>query len=160
MYALIDDNNTVVQIQSNEQDGFIKVHDDIVCGMVHDGGKSYAKGSFSVPVQPIDFDVELKAIRRAKENGGVDVNGSTIQTDSESRANLLGASQLGNDVDWKTDNGFVTLTSEQIQAVAVAVGQHVQKCFSAEKSVHEVHENTPLTTVEEIQNAFDEAYNS
>ncbi len=31
--------------------------------------------------------------------------------------------------------GFVTLTAEQIKAVALAVGAHVQACFAAEDAV-------------------------
>lgn len=35
-YALIID-NIVVQVQPNEQEGFIKVGDDVVCGMIKEG---------------------------------------------------------------------------------------------------------------------------
>lgn len=102
----------------------------------------------------------IKAYRRAKENGGITVSGVTVQTDTESRASLLGAVQLNTSIDWKTPNGFVTLTAQQISDIATAVGSHVQKCFSAEKTVTEAHEQTPYESKEAVETAFDNAYNS
>ena len=102
----------------------------------------------------------IKTYRREKENGGITVSGVTVQTDVESRASLLGAKELGVSIDWKTEAGFVTLTAQQISAIAVAVGQHVQKCFSAEKTVNEAHAQTPYTSIQDIETAFDNAYNS
>lgn len=102
----------------------------------------------------------IKAYRREKENGGITVSNVTVQTDVESRASLLGAVQLNTSIDWKTDTGFVTLTAAQISAIATAVGQHVQKCFSAEKTVTEAHEQTPYESIQAIETAFDNAYNS
>jgi hypothetical protein len=102
----------------------------------------------------------IKTYRRTKENGGLTVSGVTIQTDTETRASLLGAVQLNTSIDWKTPNGFVTLTAQQISAIATAVGQHVQKCFTAEKTVSEAHEQTPYESIQAIETAFDNAYNS
>lgn len=100
----------------------------------------------------------IKAYRRAKENGGITVSSVTVQTDTETRASLLGAKELNTSIDWKTENGFVTLTATQISTIATAVGQHVQKCFSAEKTVTEAHETTPYTSIAAVEEAFDEAY--
>lgn len=102
----------------------------------------------------------IKAYRREKENGGITVSGVTVQTDTETRASLLGAVQLNTSIDWKTDAGFVTLTATQISGIATAVGQHVQKCFSAEKTVTEAHAETPYESIDAIETAFDNAYNS
>lgn len=102
----------------------------------------------------------IQAYRREKENGGITVSGVTVQTDVESRASLLGAKELGVSIDWKTDAGFVTLTATQISAIATAVGTHVQKCFSAEKTVTEAHAATPYTSISAVETAFDNAYNS
>jgi len=101
----------------------------------------------------------IKTYRREKENGGITVSGVTVQTDSESRANILGAKELNIGIDWKTDNGFVTLTAAQIAALATAVGTHVQKCFSAEKTVSTAHAVTPYTSIDAVETAFDNAYN-
>lgn len=102
----------------------------------------------------------IKAYRRIKENGGLTISGVTVQTDTESRANILGAAQLNTSIDWKTPNGFVTLTAQQISDIATAVGSHVQKCFSAEKTVAEAHAQTPYQSKDAIETAFDNAYNS
>lgn len=96
--------------------------------------------------------------RRQKENGGITVSGVEIQTDVETRASLLGAKELGTSIDWKTENGFVTLTAEQISSIATAVGRHLQKCFSAEKTVSEAHAFTPYESIQEVETAFDTAY--
>ena len=102
----------------------------------------------------------IKIYRRTKENGGITVSGVTIQTDTETRASLLGAVQLNTSIDWKTDAGFVTLTAAQIAGIATAVGEHIQKCFSAEKAVSEAHAQTPYTSIAAIETALDNAYNS
>lgn len=122
---------------------------------VHDG-----QGGTTTEQYSVDAINYLKGYRRTKENGGIVVSGVTVQTDVESRASLLGAVQLNTSIDWKTPDGFVTLTAQQISDIATAVGTHVQKCFSAEKTVTEAHEQTPYETIEAIETAFDNAYNS
>ena len=37
MYILLDDKNVVIQTQPNEQEGFIKCDNYVVCGMLYDG---------------------------------------------------------------------------------------------------------------------------
>jgi len=106
-----------------------------------------------------DMKSYISVYRRQKENGGITVSGVSVKTDTETRASLLGAVQLKTAIDWKTDNGFVTLTPAQISGIATAVGQHIQKCFSAEKAVTELHAETPYTTLDAIETAFDGAYN-
>lgn len=101
----------------------------------------------------------ISAYRREVENGGLEVGGVLVQTDSESRANLLGALQLGVSVNWKTRGGFVELTPEQISDISSAVGLHIQKCFNAEKVVQEEHKKTPYTKKADAEAAFDRAYN-
>jgi hypothetical protein len=59
-------------------------------------------------------------------------------------------------VEWKTENGFVTLDAASEIAVADAAEAHVQKCFAAEKSVTDNIAN--YSTLAEIETAFDEAY--
>lgn len=100
----------------------------------------------------------LPAYRYQKENGGITVGGVTIQTDIATRTNLLGAKALNTSIKWKTPNGFVTLTAQQISDIANAVGLHVQKCFDAEATVLEDIAN--YTTKQEIEDAFDTAYSA
>ena len=112
----------------------------------------------SLRKRDFEFEKEIKAIRTAKEVGGITIDGIDIQTDLDSRANLLGASQLGVSINWKTGNGFVELTSEQITSLAMAVGQHVQQCFNAEKAVYDAHAIEPFADIEATQKVFDNAY--
>lgn len=100
----------------------------------------------------------IKSYRREIENGGITVNGVDIQTDVESRASLLGAVQLNRNIDWKTRKGFVSVSPAQVSALATAVGDHVQKCFTAEKVVSEAHAAKPYETIEDVEAAFDAAY--
>lgn len=102
----------------------------------------------------------IKLYRRSKVDGGITVNSVAVRTDLESRNALLGAVQLNQSINWKTDNGFVELTAEQLSAIATAVGLHVQKCFDAEKVVTLAHEANPYASKADIEGAFDNAYNS
>lgn len=111
--------------------------------------------SFLTPKQVEKY---ISEYRRLMENGGVEVDGSLIQTDSESRANILGASQLGVTVNWKTENGFVELSAEQLNGIAFMVGTHVQKCFNAERIVYEAHGKEPFTSKDDVEKAFNDAY--
>lgn len=77
----------------------------------------------------------LPAYRWQKETGGIALNGVTVQTDVQSRTNMLGAKALGIGIKWKTPSGFVDLSAEQVAAIAEAVGLHVQKCFAAEAAL-------------------------
>ena len=98
----------------------------------------------------------LAAYRYEKENAGITLNGVTILTDLGTRTNLLGAKELGTSISWKTPNGFVVLTAQQVSDIATAVGMHVQKCFNAEATVQANIGN--YTTEQQIKDAFDAAY--
>lgn len=114
-----------------------------------------ARNAESVAAERARIDAHLSVYRRKKVNGGLTVNGVTVQTDTESRANLLGAKELGTSIKWKTSNGFVDLTAAQIAAIATAVGQHVQKCFDAEAAI----DSTAYNSISALEQAFDAAYN-
>ena len=96
---------------------------------------------------------EIASARFEAETAGID----GIKTDRESQALITGAAlQALQDptytCNWKTENGFVTLTAEQIQAVAVAVREHVQECFDREAELIEQIKNaTTQADLEEIQ---------
>ncbi len=96
------------------------------------------------PPPPTPFS-ELKTAKRAEiaqarytaETAGIPVNSVKIKTDRESQSLITGAAlQALQDsaytCNWKTEAGFVSLTAEQIHAVAVAVREHVQACFDKE----------------------------
>lgn len=101
---------------------------------------------------------ELEKIRYEKEVGGIEIGNTSIQTDRESRANIMGALILAKDdpqysVVWKSKNGFVHLSSENIIAIANAVADHVKKCFLAESLVSE-----NISNVEDLNYSFNQAY--
>jgi hypothetical protein len=97
---------------------------------------------------------EIAQSRYTAEISGITVDNIKIKTDRESQALITGAAlQALQDptytCNWKTENGFVTLTAEQIQAVAVAVRQHVQSCFDHEAELVPLIE--AATTIEELE---------
>lgn len=97
---------------------------------------------------------EIAQSRYASEISGITVDNIKIKTDRESQALITGAAlQALQDstytCNWKTENGFVTLTAEQIQAVAVAVRQHVQACFDREAVL--IEQVKAATTIEELE---------
>jgi hypothetical protein len=96
----------------------------------------------------------VSAYRYKRENGGITINGVTVQTDPTSRANILGAKELGTSIKWKTPNGFVDLNALQVAALAQAVGLHIQKCFSAEAALT----GQTFNTIAEVEAAFEAAY--
>jgi len=71
------------------------------------------------------------------EVAGIDVGGMHIDTGRDSQALITGATvQAMLDpsyaLRWKTPDGFVDLTAEQIIGVATAARAHVQACFNRE----------------------------
>lgn len=87
---------------------------------------------------------EVSARRWAVETGGIVVNGAPIRTDEIGQAKLTGAVALfDNDpdlesIDWEGQPGmWVTLDGETIRALGVAVGRHVQACFTRARALHE-----------------------
>ena len=76
---------------------------------------------------------EIASVRFEAETSGID----GIKTDRESQALITGAAlkamqDSAYSCRWKTESGFVELTSLQISAVADAVRAHVQSCFDRE----------------------------
>ena len=98
---------------------------------------------------------EIAAARYEREVGGTVLNGNPVDTDREMQSKIAGAMaafQAGfiTSVDWKFGGTtFVTLTGEQVQAVARAVTQHVQECFTWERFM--VERVNAANTVEEVE---------
>ncbi|MBX3545598.1 DUF4376 domain-containing protein [Chelatococcus sp.] len=91
---------------------------------------------------PLD---ELKAEKLAAlaqrrweaETGGIIVAGALIRTDATSQAKITGAVSLFQadpsltSIDWEAQPGvFVALDAATMTAIGIAVGRHVQACFS------------------------------
>lgn len=110
----------------------------------------FDNGSFAVVDPFLDLSLSvakaqarkaLAAKRYEVETGGITVNGTPVKTDRETQSILTAARtralEDGNfSVDWKVSNGvFVTLDAATIIAIANAVADHVQACFSNEKAL-------------------------
>ena len=96
---------------------------------------------------------ELAAYRYTKETAGITLNGAGIKTDLESQAKINGAwsaAQMNPAIliDWKGENGWIQIDAATITAIAMAVANHVQACFSNER-IHALAINA-LTTIEEV----------
>jgi len=85
---------------------------------------------------------ELAEERWQLETGGLTVAGGLrVKTGREDRTALsemladMEARGLER-IDFKAAEGFVTLSREEAQAVARAIAEHVQRCFSAERAAH------------------------
>lgn len=104
-------------------------------------GDIYDGESFSSPVKTIEErKSELAGLRFQKETAGIIVNGSTIKTDRESQAMITGAYNAvqidpSKIIDWKGEDGWIQLDSASITAIATAVSNHVQACFTCEKEL-------------------------
>ena len=84
----------------------------------------------------------LAAKRWEVEHGGVVVGGISIRSDATGQAKITGAVSLfDNDpemtvIDWEAQPGnWVTLDKLTMRTIGVAVGRHVQACFSCGRAL-------------------------
>ena len=98
---------------------------------------------------------ELAQARWEQETGGLTLpDGTVIKTDRESQGLLTGASlyvlqNASATVEWKGENGWVTLSASDLQQIAMLVRNHVQACFSKERELGEKVE--ACETAEDVQ---------
>ncbi len=101
---------------------------------------------------------DLATYRWTKETEGITVSGVAIKTDRESQSLINGALKLFDlnpalpAIDWKGANGWVQVDRATLEAVGLAVGVHVQACFTREK--YHAEAIGALTTIEDIE-AYD-----
>lgn len=95
------------------------------------------------------------------ETGGLDVAGQMIRTDEQSQNKITGAvSLLSADpdvtgIDWEAQPGtWVTLDRATMIAIGIAVGRHVQRCFSALRQIQGEITAENITTTGAIDAAF------
>jgi hypothetical protein len=91
-----------------------------------------------------DLQAQVRDLRWQHETGGITVGGVPIRTDEKSQAKIAGAVSLfDNDatllsVAWEAQPGlFADLDEATVRAVGVAVGRHIQACFSRSKELCE-----------------------
>lgn len=113
------------------------------------------------PVAALKADLaeRIAASRYALETGGITIAGMAVRTDRESQSMIASALQIVTRnpaalIDWKGATGWAQLDKTAIEAIADAVGAHVQACFTAERARHEAL--AALSTPEQLA-AFDPA---
>lgn len=100
-----------------------------------------------------DKKATAKMIRQVKENGTVLVGTVAVATDPDSQAKINGAltaMQNGflQTVNWKGENGWVTLDLDTVTQVARIVATYIQSCFTWEKAACE--QIDAATTIDEV----------
>lgn len=99
-------------------------------------------------------------LRWRVETGGITVSGTSVRTDEKSQAKITGAVQLlAADptlaaIDWEAQPGtWVSLDAATMQAIGVAVGRHVQACFSTLKGVQQAIAAGEIVALEQVDAA-------
>lgn len=129
--------------------------DDVQPGWIHDGKKFAAPE----PVEVTKDDLTAYAANKRwqVETGGVAINGMQIATDRESQAMISSAFQVasvtGQTIKFKTAGGFVELSPEQMQGIALAVAAHVQASFAAEAAVIDAIQAGEISSAEQIESS-------
>lgn len=144
-YVRLNAENVVVELFETDGDISQMFHPSIVWvavgADVKVGDVRGGDGAFSTPAPAApDLVGYAAAVRYAKEIGGITVGGAPVDTSRESQSMIANAVAFldasgGTSVAYKTPAGFVTLTAEQVRAIALAVGGHVQACFAKEAEI-------------------------
>jgi len=105
-----------------------------------DGWEKLAAAPVPEPLPAPDWAALIAARRYDAEVAGTIVGGMPIATDDRSKLLINGAALRANRssdyvLRWKTSDGFVDLTADQVLAVADAVSEHVQACFDREDAL-------------------------
>ena len=109
--------------------------------------RNYTVTDYTLAERKTAMKAAITARRWAVETAGITVSGAAIATDAATQAKLSGALQLVQDddtvvIDWKgADGTWVQLNAAAVTAIAVAVGSHVQACFTREKELHTAVDN-------------------
>lgn len=111
--------------------------------------------ALAAPASADDLRAHAAARRFRVETGGVAVGGATVDTTRESQSMINGALAFvqvagAASMPFKAKSGWITLTGEEVAAIAVTVAGHVQACFAAERAVDEAITDGTITTREQI----------
>jgi hypothetical protein len=156
---------------TDNPDRVVRVEDGALIPRGHRWWDDYeswrAAGGIPVPTTPPETLETLRATVRAAatqrrwecETGGVTIGGVQVGSTTEDQnriSTVLAAADLGtvDQVDFKANSGWVTLTLAEIRGIAAAISAHVQACFTAERAHHEAID--AIGSIEELQ-AYDVA---
>lgn len=125
-----------------------------------DGGKTFAAPGDTAPSVE-QLVAYAKAKRDAAEVAGVEVGGVSIDTSLDSQNRIGNAYAYAEaaglaSVTFKAASGWIVLSLDQLKAVSLAVGAHVQACFAAEDACDAGINASPptITGYAEIDAAF------
>ena len=111
-YALIE-SGVVVQVQPNEQNGFIEVADNIHCGLLYNGE------TFTPPVHVIDPQIAIDAAAKIAKLNGIEFNGvmcSATKEDQWGLASIKFYVVNGQSINFEFENGTsLLLTPDNIE---------------------------------------------
>ena len=115
-------------------------------------------GTSAVPT-PANLVAYAAAARYALETAGIMVGTSMIATDRDSQGLITGAynyvlAKPDASIEFKGVSGWVTLTADQVQTIALAVGGRVQALFAAERQVDAAIQAGTITTTAQIDAAL------
>ena len=128
-------------------------------------GKGWTWRPYTPPAPPAPSKDELRAysgeVRWSKETGGITLqSGARISTDTAAQAKLAAAkvafdngTQVGT-IAFKTRDGFVDADAATVTAAYAAVVEHIQNCYTLERSVFDQIDAGTITTLEQIDEAF------
>ncbi|MEE7460698.1 hypothetical protein MFUR16E_04790 [Methylobacterium fujisawaense] len=125
-----------------------------------DGGATFT-APFEAPPGVEQLVAYAKAKRDAAEVAGVVVGGVSIDTSLDSQNRIGNAYAYAEaaglaSVTFKAASGWIVLTLDQLKAVSLTVGAHVQACFAAEDACDAGINASPptITTYAQIDEAF------
>lgn len=107
-----------------------------------------------------ELKAQTTALRWRVMTGGIDIGGVSVGTtiDDQNRITSVVANAAltgltdADEVNFKASSGWVRVTIGQIKAMAGAIGQHVQACYTAERTHHEAID---LLSTPEQMNTYD-----
>ena len=98
------------------------------------------------------------------EEAGVYVGGVMIDSSRDSQSMMSKAVRYleekpdGTVIDYKTGDGFAPFGLAELKAVSILVGDHVQACFTREKTVNAAIRAGTYTTYEQVVAAYADLY--
>jgi hypothetical protein len=124
---------------------------DALLSQVSHGRHISVENGAPVIIEPVvDVLALIAAERYRRETTGITINGLLIDTSDRSKTLINGSAlkALRNPdfvLRWKTADGFIELTADQVLAIADAVSDYVQACFDREEALQKAYADGTYT---------------
>jgi len=140
--------------------------DSVSTYVVPDGSGGWTFVKQPPPLEPEIPTARLKQVaaraRLAREENGVMLSGIRIPTDASAQAKINAARGAYDNgtfapskvLDFKGRNGWVSITRAQLNAIYVAVVNHVQDGYTLERSISNGIDAGTITTIDQVVDAF------